>query len=81
MLSKANVMKIFFCFWRWLYLRCKNILCGLVSGGQCQAVRDIIMMIIGYYRWHDHPHYGWHMHYLPVGYFTIWVGGDKVLLL
>jgi hypothetical protein len=31
----------------------------------------------GFYRWHDHPHYGWHIHYLPAGYFTIWVGGTR----
>ena len=30
-----------------------------------------------YYGWHDHPHWGMHMHYLPVGYYTIWVGGSR----
>jgi hypothetical protein len=30
-----------------------------------------------FYRWHDHPHYGYHMHFLPDGYFTIWVGGSR----
>ena len=29
------------------------------------------------YRWHDHPHYGYHIHYLPAGFFTIWVGGVR----
>jgi hypothetical protein len=27
-----------------------------------------------FYRYHDHPHYGLHMHFLPEGYLTIWVG-------
>jgi len=26
------------------------------------------------YRWHEHPHYGLHLHFLPAGYFTIRVG-------
>jgi len=28
-----------------------------------------------YYRWHDHPHWGWHIHYLPAGYLTVAVAG------
>jgi len=28
-----------------------------------------------YYRWHDHPHYGYRMNFLPAGYDTVWVGG------
>jgi len=31
----------------------------------------------GYYRWHDHPHWGDHAHFLPEGYFTIWAGGVR----
>jgi hypothetical protein len=31
----------------------------------------------GFYRWREHPHYGWHIHYLPAGYFTIWAGGSR----
>ena len=31
----------------------------------------------GFYRWHDRPHYGYHAHYLPAGYFTIWAGGTR----
>lgn len=31
----------------------------------------------GFYRWHDHPHWGVHMHYLPAGYVTIWAGGAR----
>ena len=31
----------------------------------------------GFYRWHDHPHWGLHMHYLPAGYVTIWAGGSR----
>jgi len=27
-----------------------------------------------FYRYHDHPHFGLHAHYLPRGYFTVWVG-------
>lgn len=30
-----------------------------------------------FYRWHDHPHWGLHIHFLPAGYFTIWVGGAR----
>ncbi len=30
-----------------------------------------------FYRYHDHPHYGLHMHYLPDGCFTVWVGGMR----
>jgi len=27
-----------------------------------------------FYRWHDHPHWGLHLHFLPAGYATIRVG-------
>jgi hypothetical protein len=27
-----------------------------------------------YYRWHEHPHWGIHIHILPVGYITVRVG-------
>jgi hypothetical protein len=30
-----------------------------------------------FYGWHDHPHWGIHMHYLPPGYVTIWAGGAR----
>jgi len=30
-----------------------------------------------YYGWRDHPHYGYHVDFLPVGYFTIWAGGVR----
>ncbi|MBF0504313.1 MAG: hypothetical protein HQL14_04325 [Candidatus Omnitrophica bacterium] len=30
-----------------------------------------------FYRYHDHPHYGYRIHYLPEGYFTIWVAGER----
>jgi hypothetical protein len=30
-----------------------------------------------FYRWHDHPHWGLHIHFLPAGYFTVWVGGAR----
>jgi hypothetical protein len=29
------------------------------------------------YRWHDHPRWGWRVHYLPQGYLTIRVGGAR----
>ena len=28
-----------------------------------------------YYRYDEHPQWGWHIHYLPVGHTVIWVGG------
>ncbi len=31
----------------------------------------------GFYRWHEHPRWGLHIHYLPAGYLTIWVGGTR----
>jgi hypothetical protein len=30
-----------------------------------------------YYGWHDRPAWGYHAHYLPIGYSTIWVGGTR----
>lgn len=27
-----------------------------------------------FYRWHEHPQWGLHIHFLPAGYFTVWVG-------
>jgi len=30
-----------------------------------------------FFRYHDHPHYGYHMHFLPEGYSTIWVGRTR----
>ena len=30
-----------------------------------------------FYRWHEHPHYGLHMHFLPEGYMTIWAEGQR----
>ena len=30
-----------------------------------------------FYRYHDHPHYGDREHFLPDGYFTVWVGGTS----
>ena len=30
-----------------------------------------------FYRYHDHPHYGLHLHFLPDGYFTVWAGGAR----
>jgi len=28
-----------------------------------------------FFYYHDHPHYGYHIHYAPVGGYTIWVNG------
>ena len=30
-----------------------------------------------FYRYHEHPHYGLHMHFLPDGCFTVWAGGIR----
>jgi len=30
-----------------------------------------------FYRWHEHPHWGLHMHFLPAGYITIRVGWHR----
>jgi len=30
-----------------------------------------------FYHYYDHPHYGYHMHFLPDGYYTIWAGGTR----
>jgi hypothetical protein len=30
-----------------------------------------------FYRYHEHPHFGLHLGYIPDGYFTVWVGGTR----
>jgi len=30
-----------------------------------------------FYHYHDHPRFGLHLHYLPDGCFTVWVGGMR----
>ncbi|MBF0571089.1 MAG: hypothetical protein HQL12_04390 [Candidatus Omnitrophica bacterium] len=30
-----------------------------------------------FYGWHEHPHYGLHIGFLPEGSYTIWVGRDR----
>jgi hypothetical protein len=30
-----------------------------------------------FYRWHEHPRWGLRIHFLPAGYYTIWVGGAR----
>jgi hypothetical protein len=72
MLTKANVMKVFFGFLV-LVLSAFPRLSGIHIGGPGYYHDDGHR----YYRWHDHPQWGWHMHYLPAGYFTIWVGGTR----
>lgn len=31
----------------------------------------------GFYRWHDHPRWGLHIHVLPAGYISVWTGGAR----
>ncbi|MDE1921684.1 MAG: YXWGXW repeat-containing protein [Candidatus Omnitrophica bacterium] len=31
----------------------------------------------GYYRWHDHPHWGVRVRFLPAGHVTVWVGWHR----
>jgi Family of unknown function (DUF6515) len=31
----------------------------------------------GFWRWHEHPHWGIHVHLLPAGHITLWVGGAR----
>jgi hypothetical protein len=74
MLSKVNVMKIFFCvlalslfaFSRSSYADW-GVGVSFCGPGYQHDDRH-------FYRWHEHPHWGLHLHYLPDGYFTIWVG-------
>jgi hypothetical protein len=78
MLSKANVMKVFFSFlaltlFAFSRLSYADWSVGINVGGPGYYHERPG----GYYRWHDHPHYGWHIHYLPAGYFTIRVGGVR----
>jgi hypothetical protein len=30
-----------------------------------------------FYRWHEHPHWGLQIHYLPEGCITVWAGGAR----
>jgi len=82
MLSKANVMKIFFCvlaltlfaFSRLSYADWSiGIGVGDADHHDGRDHRDGH----DFYRWHDHPHYGYRSHFLPDGYFTIWAGGVR----
>ena len=78
MLTKANVMKIFFCvlaliLFAFSRLSYADWSVGVGVGDPGMDHHDDRH----FYRWHDHPHYGYHMHYLPDGYFTIWVGGTR----
>ncbi len=78
MLSRVNVMKIFFgvltltllAFTRFSYADW-SIGIGVGSPGYHHDDDR------RFYRWHDHPHYGYHIHYLPPGYFTVWAGGVR----
>jgi hypothetical protein len=77
MLSKTNVMKIFFCVIALILLAFSRLSyadwsVGVNLGGPGYHHDDR-----RFYRWHDHPHYGLHLHFLPDGYRTIWVGGAR----
>ena len=87
MLSRANVMKIFFgvlaltlfVFSR-LYYADWGVGVGFGGSGYHHDDRhrdDRHYDDRHFYRWHEHPHYGLHMGFLPDGYFTIWAGGTR----
>ena len=84
MLSKAKVLKIFFCvlalalfaFSRTSYADWA-IGIGVGDRHDDRHYDDHHYDDHHFYRWHDRPHYGYHMHFLPDGYFTVWVGGSQ----
>lgn len=77
MLSRVKVMKIFFSFLALVLFAFSRTSYADWSVGVSVGGPGYYHDDRGYYRWHDHPHYGWHMHHLPAGYFTIWVGADR----
>jgi len=77
MLSRANVMKIFFgvlalTLFAFSRLSYADWSVGVNVGGPGYHHDDR-----HFYRWHEHPHYGLHIGFLPAGYFTIWAGGTR----
>ena len=77
MLSKANVMKILFSFlaltlFAFSRLSYADWSVGVSVGGPGHHHDDR-----HFYRWHEHPHYGLHIGFLPAGCFTVWVGGTR----
>jgi len=82
MLAKANIVKVFLVF----------LMLALPATTQLSYADWSIGIGVGdhhddgwdhhrddhrYYGWHDRPHWGYHMHYLPPGGYTIWVGGVR----
>ena len=75
MLSRANVMKIFFSFLALALFAAPKLSYadwsfGIGVGDRHDDRREH-RDDHGFYRWHDHPHYRYHARYLPAGYFTI----------
>ena len=79
MLSKAKVLKIFFCVIALvLFVFSRSSYADWAIGiGVGDRHDDRHYDDHHFYRWHDHPHYGYRMHFLPDGYFTIWAGGER----
>ena len=85
MLSKANVIKIFFSFLALALfivpkLSYADWSVGIGVGDRHddrRDHRDDHRVDHRFYRYHDHPHYGLHIGFLPDGYFTIWAGGAR----
>lgn len=91
MLSKANVMKIFFSFLALILFTAPKSSYADWSVGIGVRDRDEHHdhwrdhhddwrereREHRFFYYHDHPNYGYHMRYLPAGYFTIWVGGAR----
>ena len=81
MLSKANALKIFFSFLALTLfivpkLSYADWSVGIGIGDRHDDRRDH-RGDHHFYRWHDHPHYGLHIGFLPAGYFTVWAGGTR----
>ena len=79
MSSKANLMKVFFCVlaltvFAFSKLSYADWSIGIGVGDRHDD-RDFHRGDHDFYRWHDHPHYGYRMHFLPDGCFTVLVGG------
>lgn len=79
MLSRSNVLKIFFGVFAIVLFAFSRISYAdwSIGIGVGDHHDDRYHDDHHYYGWHDHPHYGYHMHFLPAGYYTIWVGGMK----
>ena len=81
MLSRANVMKIFFSFLALALFAAPKLSYadwsfGIGVGDRHDDRREH-RDYHRFYRYHDRPHYGYHSRFLPEGYFTIWAGGTR----